>query len=533
MPQHITYTVSPFTPAALAEALSNQWVDAEATRRRQHFYYFAEYLGHEHDGLGARTIMVESPYLSQSFLDDYADYYARGFTAYERLCKRVHFFREAFDQAALEVALLDPQAGGELWNSYLGYIVIKPLPARQIGATLLQPYQPATDKQRAYPARRPYEINVLGKQLRLETLIFQEQDNNVSACATTALWMAFHKTASLFHTTQPSPYHITSAARNLFYRRGRTFPSTGLDHTQIGEAIQSVGLVADLTNYRQAAEWGADSEAAAVVLREQLRGAKGLIYAYVRLGLPVLLFILLDEREERGHLVTVTGYRLATSRTQCPVELALTSDALDRLYVHDDQMGPFARYGFTDDGRLLTPWPLDDWEPAGPWHAYRRASLYSIFVPLTADIRITYEQVFRQTVLFEQLFAGTIQERADVVWDIYLDYSNHYKEELRQRRPVEGEPLRRILVSVLPKYVWVARATLQQVALLDLVFDATDLHTGFYCLLVNVFEPLRDSLATWLGRDDFRQQLLAAPKFDPRFLPLLLRGLQVPVAEDV
>lgn len=532
MPQSIVYAVYPFTPATLADALSNQWVDAEATRRRRHFHYFAEYLGHENDGLGARTILVETPYLSQSFLADYADYYARGFTAYERLCKRVHFFREAFDQYALEAALLDPQVGDELWKSYLGYIVIKPLPARPIGATLLRPYQPVTDKQRAYPVQRLYEVNVLGKQLRLETLIFQEQDNNVSACATTALWMAFHKTASLFQTTQPSPYHITAAARNLFYRQGRTFPSTGLDHTQIGEAIQAVGLVADLTNYRQAAEWGADTEAATRVLREQMRGAKGLIYAYARLGLPVLLFIFLDEREERGHLVTVTGYRLAASRPELVVDFSLTSDSLDRLYVHDDQMGPFARYSFTDDGRLLTPWPPEDWEPTERWHEYRRASLYSIFVPLTVDIRITYEQVFRQTGLFEQLFAGTIQERADIVWDIYLDYSNHYKEELRQRRSVEGEPLRRILVSSLPKYVWIARATLQQAALLDLVFDATDLHTGFYCLLVNVFAPLRESLTTWLRKADFRQQLLAAPKFNPRFLPLLLRDLDVSMDAD-
>lgn len=532
VPYSLTYAVYPFTPATLADALSNQWVDAEATRRRQHFHYFAEYLGHENDGLRAQTILVEGPYLSQSFLADYADYYARGFTAYERLCKRVHFFREVFDQATLEAALLDPLAGNELWSSYLGYIVIKPLPARQIGATLLRPYQPATDKQRAYPVQRPYEVNVLGKQLHLNTLIFQEQDSNVSACATTALWMAFHKTASLFQTTQPSPYHITAAARNLFYRRGRTFPSTGLDHTQIGEAIQAVGLVADLTTYRQAAEWGTDREAAAEALCEQMRGAKGVMYAYGRLGLPVLLFILLDEREERGHLVTVTGYRLSASHLPTVTDLSLTSDSLDRLYVHDDQMGPFARYSFTDDGRLLTPWPPDDWETTERWHECRRASLYSIFVPLTADIRITYEQVFRQTALFEQLFAGTIQERTDVVWDIYLDYSNQYKEGLRQLRPVEGEPLLRILVSALPKYVWVARATLHQAALLDLVFDATDLHTGFYCLQVNVFSPLRDSLATWLRDADFRQQLLAAPRFDPRFLPLLLHSLEISTVAD-
>lgn len=531
MAKPIRYTVRPFSRTELAEALSNEWVDAAATRRRQHFHYFAEYLSIESGGLGAATILVEEPYVSQSFLADYADYYARGFTDYARLCKRVHFFQASFDQPTLEAALTDPDTGAELWASYLGYIVVKPLPARPIGATLLRPYSPVADKRRVYPVCRPYEVNVLGKQLHLDSLIFQEQDNNVSACATTALWMAFHKTAFLFQTALPSPYHITAATRNLFYRHGRTFPSSGLDQTQIGEAIQSVGLVAELRTYRQGHEWGMlpPDETVAAHMHQQLKGAKGFMYAYLRLGLPVLLFLLLDEKEGQGHLVTITGYRTAAATMLPTEEFSLLSDSIDRLYAHDDQMGPFARYSFTEDGRLITPWPADaDWETAeGRWQQHKRASLYSLFVPLTDDIRITYEQVYRQVGLFEQIFTDTIRERADIVWDIYLDYSNKYKEDLRYLCPVQGEPLRRILISSLPKYVWVARASLQKVPILELVFDATDLHTGFYCLLVNVFDPLRASMTEWLGQPVFRRKLLKAPKFDARFLPLLLENLRL------
>lgn len=341
--------------------------------------------------------------------------------------------------------------------------------------------------------------------------------------------MALHKTAFQFQTALPSPYHFTATARNLFYRQGRTFPSTGLDLTQIGEAIQAVGLVAELHTYRQDHEWGAAPGAdVAFRMQEQLLGAKGFIYAYLRLGLPVLLFLLLDGRGDQGHLITVTGYRLAATSVLPTKDLSLASDALDRLYAHDDQMGPFACYSFTEAGQLLTPWPAAaDWETAERWEAHRVASLYRVFVPLAADIRITYEQVFRQVGLFEQIFTDTIRERADIVWDIYLNYSNDYKDEVRRLRPVEGEPLRRILVSALPKYVWVARAGLQKDPILELVFDATDLHTGFYCLLVNVFAPLREFMATWLKKAAFQLQLLKAPAFDARFLPLLLRDLEL------
>jgi hypothetical protein len=526
----IEFEVIAYSPEALAAALSNEWVDEEATRRKRHFHYLREYLGPTPaGGLGAQTVLIEQPYLSQSFLDDYADYYARGFREYPRRCKRVHFFRAVFNEAALLEALADPTARPELWEAYLGYVVVKPLPARQIGATLLLPYEATDINRRHYVVGRPYEVNLLGKQLRLHTLIFQEQDNNVSACATTALWMAFHKTAGLFQTPLPSPYQITANTRNLFNHHGRNFPSVGLDQTQIGEAIQAVGLVAELRTYRQAHEWTLDDdETVDEKMVAQLQGAKGFLYAYLRLGLPVLLFLLLDDDPQQGHLVTVTGYRLSAAAVPASGAFSVMAEGLDRLYAHDDQMGPYARYSFTDDGHLVTPWPADaDWATAAHWQTHRTASLYSMFVPITASIRITYEQVYRQVGLFEQLLTDTVREDEDVVWDIYLAFSNEYKDELRRHRPVTGAPLQAILTAILPKYVWVARATLRRVPILEMVFDATDLHTGFYCLLINVFTPLRASMALTLAKPRFRQRLLKAKGFDPRFLPLLLQSLEI------
>ena len=73
-----------------------------------------------------------------------------------------------------------------------------------------------------------------------------------------------------------------------------------------------------------------------------------------------------------------------------------------------------------------------------------------------------------------------------------------------------------------------ARAHIRQVPILEMIFDATDLHTGFYCLQINVFTPLRASLSQALGRAAFRRQLLRAPGFDARFLDLLLQGLTLP-----
>lgn len=88
----IDYELLPYTEDNLAHALSNSHMPPPEVRRKHHFPYFSEYLGTSNDGLGARTIVIEDPYISHSFQADYADYYSRGFADYPRHCKRVHFF---------------------------------------------------------------------------------------------------------------------------------------------------------------------------------------------------------------------------------------------------------------------------------------------------------------------------------------------------------------------------------------------------------------------------------------------------------
>jgi hypothetical protein len=556
-----------FSAENLADVLSNPWVKPEDMMKKKQFDYLRRYLERSADekgGLDAKTIVVESPYVSQSYLSDYADYYARGFAKYSRFCKRVHFFSFAFSKDTLNSALTEEDDNNVLWNSYLGYIVVKPLPDTPIGATLLKTYSCTSDKQRHYPAKRPYPVNLLGKKLEVDTLIFQEQDANVSACATTALWMTFHKTAYLFQTPLPSPYQITASTGNLFLNTGRSFPTVALDRHQVGKAIDAVGLVAELRNYPSANDLLAkavsyakqeillhnaqliqsqediqdealmqyeeevgEAELTADYLRElvsqQISEIKGFIYAYLRLGLPVVLF--LDFCDGVRHLVTVTGYREAApiSYRSLPT-ITLLSNSIERFYVHDDQIGPFARLGFTLDGQVVTEWPT-----AGKPKQGKKALLESVTVPLIRDIRIQYEQVYAKTAVIDQVLYNILNSNEDFVWDIYLEYSNKYKEGLFEHSPTDPEHLGKIQNRLLPKYIWVARATLGQNKLIiaDLVFDATDLHTGFYCVLTNIYEPARTLLMQWLQVADNQRELLTSRDFEERFLDLLLHDLNL------
>lgn len=558
----LTFNVARYSEEALAKALQNEWVDQDATAASQHFQLLKEYLGPVEEGLAAKTLVTEWPYISQSYLEDYASYYAQCFAPYGRYCKRIHFFGKRFSKAELLTALSEKKS--VLWESYLGYIVVRPIPA-PLGATLLRPYPPGQKEARVYPVKRSYRVNVLGRELSIETLIWQQQDANVSVCATTALWMAFHKTAFMFQTPLPSPYRITESAGNLFTTDGRSFPNKGLDTYQILKSIESLGLVSELYNqFRNPLLY--DLTAGEKI--QQLHEAKAFIYAYLRLGLPVLISV---DFASASHLVVVTGYRKPepdylfseslgeitsedienasevseeipdtdegeTQADTVPTEaryIARYSDGITRLYVHDDGVGPYSRFGFDKErGLVITGWP-DDNEEDGKERAY----LFELIAPLSADIRISHEQIYTQIAKFYRLFDhfkpayATLEDTAPVVWDIYLHYSSIHKQDTLDSTAGTVTQRQRIATRLLPKYVWIARALFRGQPLVEFIFDATDLHTGFYCLLTTTYEPLRSVLEADFSRETYTTADILTEQGISRYLKLFQDDLGLSISE--
>ena len=236
---------------------------------KRHIDYFKEYFA----DIGAKTIVVENSYVDRDYLEDFAAYYVRCFQRYERYCTRLHFFDCVFTEQNFTkllrgvAALLTPDT---LQQAYLGFVVVKPLPQAVIGRTCLKTYPDAGRRQ--FPITRPYPAHLYGIPLTVDSLAFQEQDSVAAACATRALWSAFQGTGRQFQHHIPSPVEITRAATAHVPLDTRTFPnSSGLNATQMGDAIRSVGLEPFLVN--------ADDE---YVLKSTL-------YAYLHGQIPVLL----------------------------------------------------------------------------------------------------------------------------------------------------------------------------------------------------------------------------------------------------
>jgi len=457
--------------------------EASALKEKPHLEYLNGYL----NKIGAKMIVFEPCYTDRDFLEDYSEYYVRCFDKYASRCARLHFFETSFDEDGLRTAVVGkagPLTRGKLQEAYLGFMVIKPLPKTFIGRTCLRVY-PEKDGRR-YPVIREYEAHLLGLDLKVESLAFQEQDTITAACATSALWSAFQGTGMLFHHEIPSPVSITKAATQTVPHLRRSLPSKGLSAIQMASAIKAVGLEPEVA--------GAGGS--------QL--VKATAYAYLRARLPILLIAeILDFSDPDHpvpygnggqhalHAVAVTGFRQGDGPVSPYPEIGtlFASDRLTRLYVHDDQVGPFARIVFTDKtyqrehGR---PLPLMDttW-PSPSQNAAVCFAPSTLIVPLYHKIRIPFDTVLRQVFLQDVSFETKRQYEPSILsqrltWDVYLTTSSEWKSMICKDRLLSDDDRWAALSEPFPRFLWRAVAFDGNTPVIEFLFDATDIEQGDY-----------------------------------------------------
>ncbi len=446
-------------------------------RRKLHITYLHEYLPRR----DVQTIVVEKEYVDRDFLEDYAAYYVRCFRQYPRFCSRIHFFSEKFDEAKFAAVLRGEETEDFLTDSYCGFLVIKPLPETIIGRTCLSVYD--DEERRHYPVARTCKAQLFGIDLQVESLPFQEQDTAVARCATSALWSVFHATARVFEHSVPSPVEITRSA--TIAGTGRALPNHGLTLTEVAAAIKACGLEPHS------------------VTAENLDTLRMTAYAYLRAGIcPYFSFLLVDPGtnppEEFGrHAVAITGYSLPEDGE--PVRsadgLAVRALRIDKLYVHDDGVGPFARMEILDetlnwidsygDHNDDSPTLSTSW--AAPSQNGEVGSALAVgnqlVLPHYHKIRVQFEAVLGAVNSFsEQLDAlrdDGMLTLGPFEWDIFLSDVADFRRGIRQAE-LQPDYRSAILVEPTPRFLWRAIAYVGCEPVLELVFDATDIEQGSF-----------------------------------------------------
>jgi hypothetical protein len=322
----------------------------------------------------------------------------------------------------------------------------------------------------------------------VESLAFQEQDSVVAACATSALWSAFHKTGLNFQHSVPTPVEITRSATEFEPAQTRSLPNVdGRTGTQMARAIKNVGLEPYL-----------ESSTDSYILRSTAS-------AYLHAGIPVVLgLMLLDLSDPKKptpigrHAVTLVGFGSGHSVPEpAPNSQFLNSATMiDKFYAHDDQVGPFCRMLVTGNAKIenRVTCKLDT-----SWKG-RDDNLGSVvglpdfmLIPLYNKIRIPYRSVHDLVLLFDKQLRtiedGLWQQGNNRIWDIRLTTNSELKANWRHGEMFKADDLKERLTTSLPRFLWKACAyETDCTPQIEVIFDATDIEQGCFVIMVNVFD---------------------------------------------
>lgn len=456
------FSVFEYSFSALVDALikrsDNRNLGGDLIESKRQVKFLKQYF----EDLGVTTFVVEHKYVDKHFLEDYAGYYSRAFRSYDRFCSRFHFFKSIqFAESDLE-NILDIGSSGTLSTSdicqnYLGFIVVKRLPQRIIGRTCLSVYPANQDHNRYFGVNYKHHVNLFGIELSVMSLPFQEQDRDVAACATSALWAAFHGAAQIFNNNTPSPVEITEAAVRNNPGETRSFPNEGLTVEQMAAAVRSVGLEPYQDN-----------------VSGNLLRLKRTVYAYLKGQIPLVCTLHSREAEPTiGHAVTISGYALP-SQVSLPSHESngpiLCADHIDRLYVHDDNVGPYTKWLLTESDITV---PFSDKEI--------KIDAVSLIIPLYHKIRLPFSDVVVAITRLDAVIAMSLsllcfEER--ITWDVYITKLTAFRTDIFKSSHLESNVRRSLLTTNMPKFLWRAEAKVKGKAIFELLFDATDLLQG-------------------------------------------------------
>lgn len=434
-------------------------------------------------GISSKCAVIEHSYIDRDFIEDYASYYSRCFSKYERVCQRVHFFSRAYTKKQLEKILLEQSKDDvqKLCDSYLGFVVLRPLQSTVVGRTCLVPY-PQGETGRRYPAVCRVDVSFFGIPLFVSCMPFQEQDFNVAACMTCSLWSAFYVAASVFGGIRKTPNRITHEAVKHGRSTAREFPNHGVYHEDAVYAIREANLdpvVVDVTTTDP------------LMLANKFLGN---VYAYLNLGVGVVVIVdIVDQTygAKKSHAITINGYHIDK-----PYDVnkkpgnSLYACRIDKLYANDDQRVPYSRISVLNNGGKMKL--LSCWEDRLNINKRLEFKPISIIVPVYCKIRVSYEEVWDVANEFDCMIQRCIRLNDDIKdavleWDITLRDNKSFKQIVRAHSEIPREVKLNVLKANLPKYIWLICAKINNVDSAYIGIDATDAGQGLRIVDSSVF----------------------------------------------
>jgi hypothetical protein len=256
-----------------------------------------------------------------------------------------------------------------------------------------------------------------------------------------------------------------------------------------------------------------------------------LIYGYIRFGLPVVVVGICDDGE--GHAVTISGFSMrgAAQRTSevamGQVSISTIARRIDELYVHDDQLGPFAAMTLQRVERRKVPKIIKDALPdLPPLALVKRESkekLYPVaaIIPVYPKIRLRlldFQHWLTRLAAFYGPLSGNQWE-----WDLHLTSSNDYKCSVRASGWLPREVVGPVILRQHPRFLWRGILRKGAVRVLEVLGDATEIERSFPIYFAIWHD---DAFATETQRLVEADMEFAAQTLSPLMLDFLLASIR-------
>ena len=475
--------------------------------------------------LGATSILEEPYYFDRDYLSEFSAFYSTSARGYGNVCRRLHFFSgPLLTRQRLGRCVGDAAEFAKLRNDYLGFSVVRPLPACPFGRTVLRWY-PERDglPERVIAPSRTYTAYLCGNPLPVDGLAWQQQDTAVGACATVALWSMLHASAfDEFHAI-PTTATITRAAHRTASLGSRVFPSTGLTINQVLEAIKEQDLSPMVLPSDSEALDPMDPKSNKRIAGFTRERFSSTCATFLRSGYTLLMAGRL--LGSGLHSVCAVGFRPRPSTTKVvPGRFALEDATVEHLYVHDDNLGPGVRFKITtlggaSDGIVVLKPDAPPRPPGKPLPVPDPCATYPDFVPqsmvvaVQSDLRIASDDLHKVgmrvasklSALLQNAF-GTKVEGVTLGFRFVKlrDYLGRTLSQLLQGDPVRrGEVRLQLLEDVRPMslYLGVIRIGLRSTPLLEILYDTTDSARNMDAFAHLVLHPGVDPFLSDLRKD--------------------------------
>jgi hypothetical protein len=438
-----------------------------------------------HD-LSARSIVVEPNYFDRDYLSEFAAFYATTAAGYPNICQRLHFFSCSVTRPMFARAVGgDARVADALNEAYLGHVIVRPIPGSPFGRTVLRTYPDDEGERRGTPRImepwRWYESHVAGLTLRVRGLAWQQQDSAVGSCATVALWSLLHSSAFDAHHAIPTTAEITSIGHATMPDGRRVFPADdGLYWEQMLEVVKGRGL------------------APMIILGDRDQGFSRrrfctLVASFIRSGYPVLVYGPLEDDEGGGHTVCLAGFRSPTIPV-VPAGCALADENIDFVYLHDDNLGPNARFQIQvlDDAVQLVPRSPDprngSWPTTNPALQYHPITPQKLAVAVHQELRTDPVELQKAATKWSDWLPGQLglelgadEPSGMLVSSRFIRIDQYLERELRQvlreRGPGVLAKVRFALwekVSPMSLHVGLVRVSDNTEPMMDILFDTSD-----------------------------------------------------------